>query len=79
MPATHDLSWAVGLAGFRITVLSWPGYRARFGELALASAGRRTIFGAVGIECGAVTEREVRRIEGFETLVEVYPPTAPAL
>jgi len=69
----------VRLAGCRITVLSWPAYRARFGELVQASAGRRTIFGAVGIECGAVTEREVRRIEGFETLVEVYPPTAPAL
>ena len=78
-PEQQESGWVVRLAGCRITVLSWPAYRGRFGEQALASAGRRTIFGAVGLECGAVTEREVRRIEGFDTVVEVYPPATPAL
>jgi hypothetical protein len=75
---------AVEVAGFRVAVVTWAEYSDRFGELALprptGADRQRSMFGAVGVSCrgGAPTAQngEVRRLEGFETLVQFWSADA---
>jgi hypothetical protein len=50
-PERQGDDWVIALpAGFRLTLMSPAGYRARYGELAVESDGRGGFFGAVVLE-----------------------------
>lgn len=75
----------VELAGFRVRVVSWAEYNDRFGDLALPRASsadkRGSMFGAIGVHCrsgtgSAVLNGQVRRLEGFETLIQFQSENA---
>ena len=76
---------AVEVAGFRVAVVTWAEYSDRFGELALPrpldADRQRSMFGAVGVSCRGGVEstaqnRQVHRLEGFDTLVQFWSADA---